>query len=115
MSTRTPGEADLEELMMPVDHVSAVDAEPVAGYVERHDEAGCPLTLLFGYPAFPQACLEITAELVLTLADAGPLDVTDGIRARGKACSGPDEQLRTWVSRAVHVTDPGSLFAAKAV
>ncbi|WAX78575.1 hypothetical protein [Streptomyces sp. KMM 9044] len=57
---------------------------------------------------------ERLAELVMTLADEGPLDVTDGIRARVKACSDP-EQLRTWANRAMHVAGPESLFAAKAV
>ncbi|MFF6811656.1 hypothetical protein ACFZAG_17440 [Streptomyces sp. NPDC012403] len=52
------------------------------------------------------------AELVLALADVGPLEVTDDIRMRVNACSDP-EQLRVWASRAMQVTDPDALFAER--
>ncbi|MEU7467045.1 hypothetical protein AB0A94_00520 [Streptomyces sp. NPDC044984] len=88
-----------------------------------HDEDRCPPMILFGHPVFLRAYLEMTAEadwspeslaeLVLALADAGPLEVTDDIRVRVNACSDP-EQLRTWADRAMQVTDPAALFADRA-
>lgn len=93
--------------------------ESAAEHRDCHDENRCLPTLLFGHPVFLRAYPEMTAEagwspaplaeLVLALADAGPLEVTDGIRVRVNACSDP-EQPRAWASRAMQVTDGDALF-----
>lgn len=88
-------------------------------HAECHDESTCPLTILFGHPAFIRAYVDGTAEenwpperlaeLVLDLLSASPLSVTDGIRARVNSCSDP-ELLREWAARALGATSAEELF-----